>query len=163
MSLRVLGIDPGFDRVGYGVVDLIGTDASWIHHSCLQTRAADAFVHRLQQVRDETVRVIQVFAPEVVAVEKLFFQTNAKTAIDVSMARGIVLLAIADAGLPFVELTPNQVKQGMTGSGSADKGQVQIMVQRLLKLSILPTPDDAADALAIAMVGGLMHQSKPTR
>lgn len=128
----------------------------WVHHSCLQTSAKDEFSVRLRQLRDETARVIQLFQPKAAAVESLFFQTNAKTAIKVGMARGVILLAIADAGLPLVDITPNQVKQGIAGWGSADKRQVGEMVQRLLRLSEPITPDDAADALAIAMTGALM-------
>ena len=156
---RILGIDPGFDRTGFGVVDMRGSDAVWVHHECLQTSAEDEFAVRLQAVRDRLRQVIETYSPTAVAVEELFFQTNAKTAIKVGMARGVVFLALADAGLPIVELTPNQVKQGMTGYGKADKKQVQEMVQRFLKLSVAPTPDDAADALAIAIVGGLLVRS----
>ena len=154
--MRILGIDPGFDRTGFGVVDQKGSDAVWVHHSCLQTSKGDDFSLRLQQTRDGVKEVIKKFKPDCVAVEQLFFQTNAKTAIKVGMARGVILLAIADAGLPLVELTPNQVKQGITGWGAANKKGVQEMVKRFLKLKEIPKPDDAADALAIAIVGGLM-------
>ncbi len=156
---RILGIDPGFDRTGFGVVDMRGSDAVWVHHECLQTKATDGFAMRLQQVRDRLRQVIEEFQPQVVAVEQLFFQTNAKTAIKVGMARGVMFLVLADAGLPIVEMTPNQVKNGLTGWGNADKKQVQQMVQRFLKLAEPPTPDDSADALAIAIVGGLMHRA----
>lgn len=155
---RVLGIDPGFDRCGFGVIDARGGEPTWVHHSCLQTSAKDEFATRLRQLRDETVRVIREFQPNGVVVEKLFFQTNVKTALDVGMARGVIMLAIADAGLPLVEITPNQVKQGVAGWGNADKKQLQMMVQRLLKLEGVPKPDDAADALAIAMVGALLFR-----
>lgn len=157
---RVLGIDPGFDRCGFGVIDARGGESAWVHHSCLQTSAKDDFATRLRQLRDETARVIKEFQPSGVAVEKLFFQTNVSTAIDVGMARGVILLAIADAGLPTVEVTPNQVKQGVAGWGNADKKQLQMMVQRLLKLKEMPKPDDAADALAIAVVGALLFKTK---
>lgn len=153
--MRILGIDPGFDRLGYGVVDLRGSESTWVAHGCVQTSKSDDYSFRLQQVRDGMKKAIADFHPEAVAVEQLFFQSNAKTAMKVGMARGVVLLAIADAGLPLLEITPNQVKQGIAGWGGADKKQVQEMVQRLLKLPTKPTPDDAADALAIAMVGGL--------
>jgi crossover junction endodeoxyribonuclease RuvC len=157
---RVLGIDPGFDRCGFGVIDARGGEPTWVYHSCLQTNKTDDFASRLRQLRDETARVMEAFKPSGVAVEKLFFQTNVKTALDVGMARGVILLAIADAGLPIVEVTPNQVKQGVAGWGNADKKQLQAMVQRLLKLSEMPKPDDAADALAIAMVGALLFKTK---
>lgn len=157
--MRVLGIDPGFDRLGIGVVDISGGDAVWVHHACVQTRADGSLGERLKTVRDGLAATICEFCPELIAVEKLFFQTNVKTAINVSMARGVILLAAADAHLPVVELTPNQVKQGIAGSGNADKKQVQMMVRLLLKLGSVPQPDDAADALAIAMIGALYYRS----
>ena len=155
---RILGIDPGFDRTGFGVVDKRGSDAVWVAHGCIQTDASMGFSERLQMVRDGLERLIELHQPACAVVEQLFFQTNAKTAIKVGMARGVTLLAIADAGIPLIELTPNQVKQGMTGWGGADKKQIQDMVQRFLKLASPPTPDDAADALAIAIVGGLLYR-----
>ncbi len=158
--LRILGIDPGFDRVGFGVVDQIGSESVWIFHACLQTKAKDEFGRRLQQVRDAIKKVIDMYQPQVVVVEHLFFSNNAKTAIKVGMARGVTLLAIADAKLPLVELTPNQVKQGIAGWGNADKEQVQEMVKRVLKLKTIPKPDDAADALALAIVGGLVAKQR---
>lgn len=157
-AFRILGIDPGFDRLGIGVVDVSGGETKWIHHSCVQTRAGDELSERLKIIRDGIASAIKNFQPHVVAIEKLFFQTNVKTAINVSMARGVILLAAADAHLPIVELTPNQVKQGIAGSGNADKKQVQTMVRILLKLKNTPEPDDAADALAIAIVGALFYR-----
>ena len=157
--LRILGIDPGFDRLGFGVVEMRGADVSWVAHGCLQTSKADDYSLRLQQVRDEMKRVIEEYKPVAVAVEQLFFSNNAKTAMKVGMARGVVLLAIQDAGLPLVEITPNQVKNGLTGWGGADKKQVQEMVMRTLKLKEIPKPDDAADALAIAIVGGFIYKT----
>lgn len=154
--MRILGIDPGFDRNGFGVIDDIGGKLLHVTHGVLQTSKDDSFSLRLQQVRDNVRDLINQYKPDAVAVEKLFFQTNAKTAIDVGMARGVVLLAIADAGVKLVELTPNQVKQGTTGSGKADKKAIQEMVQRLLKLAEKPKPDDAADALAMAIVGSTL-------
>ncbi len=159
-SPRVLGIDPGFDRVGFGVIDQRGSDAAWVHHSCLQTSKVDDFGWRLKQTYDETMRVIKEFKPMCVAVEQLFFQTNVKTAIKVGMARGVIFLAITNAGLPIIEVTPQQIKQGITGWGAAGKTGVQEMVKRFLKLKEIPKPDDAADALAIAMVGGLFYRSR---
>lgn len=153
---RILGIDPGFDRTGFGIVDMRGSDAVWVHHECVQTSAADSFSRRLQIVRDRLQQVIEIYKPHAVGVEQLFFQSNAKTAIKVGMARGVMLLVLEDAGLQLVEMTPNQVKNGLTGWGNADKKQVQEMVKRFLKLTEIPKPDDAADALAIAIVGGLM-------
>ncbi|MCK9361413.1 crossover junction endodeoxyribonuclease RuvC [Patescibacteria group bacterium] len=156
--MRVLGIDPGFDRTGWGVIEDAGGKLSYIGCGCIQTSVEDAYEKRLQAVRDGLTELIQTHKPDVVAIEQLFFQTNAKTAIKVGMARGVAILAIADAGLPFVEPTPNQVKSGTTGQGNAEKKQVQEMVVRLLKLPSIPKPDDAADALAIAIVGGTLFR-----
>lgn len=158
--MRVLGIDPGFDRNGFGVVDDIGGKLIHIDHGVLQTSKDDDFLYRLKQVRDNVAGLIEKYKPDAVAVEKLFFQTNAKTAINVGMARGVVLLAIADANKKLIEPTPNQVKQGTAGHGQADKKQVQEMVKRLLKLDAVPKPDDAADALAIAIVGCTLFHSQ---
>jgi len=157
--MRVLGIDPGFDRNGFGIVDDKSGKLIHIEHGVLQTSKDDDFLYRLKQVRDHVVSLIEKYQPDVVAVEKLFFQSNAKTAINVGMTRGVVLLTIADAGIKLVEPTPNQVKQGTTGYGTADKKQVQEMVKRLLKLDVIPKPDDAADALAIAIVGCTLANS----
>lgn len=155
-SIRVLGIDPGFDRLGMGVIDSVRGEPSWIHHACVQTSARDDFSLRLQQIRDGIQTCIRTFSPTHAVVEDVFFQSNAKTALKVGMARGVVLLAIADCHVPVLSIGPGQVKEGIAGWGGADKKQVQLMVQRLLKLKDLPTPDDAADALAIAIVGGML-------
>jgi len=152
--VRVLGIDPGFDRTGWGVIDQTGGNPTWVAHGCITTPKSSEFSDRLKLMRDELEKVIDTYAPQCVAVEELFFSTNAKTAIKVGMARGVIILTVADAGLRVVDITPNQVKQGITGWGSADKKQVQTMVQRILHLTDVPKPDDAADALAIAVVGG---------
>ena len=151
--MRILGIDPGFDRTGFGVIDAQGTKLTWVYHGCLQTDKRSEFSFRLQQVRDATKKTIEHFKPELVVVEQLFFQTNVTTALKVGMARGVIFLAIADAGLPVLELTPNQIKQGLTGYGKAEKKAMQEMVKMTLHLDDIPKPDDAADALAIAIVG----------
>lgn len=153
-ALRVLGVDPGFGRTGVGVVEIEGGQARHVWHSCIETPASDEFSLRLQTLRDELVKVIKEYKPQTASVEKLFFSSNVKTAINVGMARGVIMLALADAGLPVVELTPNEVKQAIASYGSADKKQMQAMVARLLCLKEVPKPDDAADALAIAMAGG---------
>ena len=159
-SLRVLGVDPGFGRTGLGVVDISGGDATHVWHDVIETDKDEDFSDRLQAVRNDLAEAIRRFSPTVAVVESLFFQTNVKTAMKVGMARGVILLALADAGLPIVELTPNQVKQGMTGYGSADKKQIQDMVKRTLKLEKTPKLDDAADALALAIVGGTVFKSR---
>lgn len=158
--MRVLGIDPGFDRTGWGVVEDHGGKLSYVACGCIQTSAKDAYEKRLQDVRDGLSVLLKTHHPDAVSMEQLFFQKNVTTAMKVSMARGVAALVIADAGLPLVEPTPNQVKSGTTGQGNADKKQVQDMVMRLLKLKEIPKPDDAADALAIAIVGCTLHPRK---
>jgi crossover junction endodeoxyribonuclease RuvC len=154
--LRILGVDPGFGRTGLGVVDVTGSEAAYVWHSVIETSSDEEFVDRIVAVRNDLLEAIRRYKPQVAVVESLFFQTNVKTAMKVGMARGVILLTLADAGLPIIEVTPNQVKQGIAGWGNADKKQVQSMVQRLLRLPALPQ-DDAADALALAIVGGLVH------
>lgn len=158
--MRLLGIDPGFDRTGIGLVDHAGGKMAWVWHGCIQTSAKDSLSVRLLQVRNGLKEVLERAKPDAAVVERLFFQKNVTTALDVGMARGIVLVALADADVPLIELTPNQVKQGIAGYGAADKKQVQAMVQRLLKLTEIPKPDDAADALALAIVGGPLAQTE---
>ncbi len=160
--IRVLGVDPGFGRTGLGVVDFHGSKPVHVWHSCIDTPADAPFTERLQTVRNDIAEALHRFKPHVAAVEKLFFQSNVKTAINVGMARGVILLVLADAGLLSVELNPNNIKQAVAGHGSADKKQIQAMVMRLLNLKSIPKPDDAADALAIAIAGGYWHitQSK---
>lgn len=152
-GMKILGIDPGFDRLGFGMIEEVGSSLACIEYGCVYTQKESDLTERLNKIFEAVTELIKKHNPEAIAVEQLFFQTNAKTAIKVGMARGVILLAIARAGAPLVELTPSQVKTGVTGYGNADKRQVQDMVQRLLKLVEVPTPDDAADALAIAIVG----------
>lgn len=156
---RILGIDPGFDRTGLGLIDVLGGKMVWVYHGCIQTKATDPFAFRLQQTRDGIKQVLNHFKPDAAVVEQLFFQSNAKSAMSVGMARGVAILALADASVMTVELTPNQVKQGTTGYGAADKKQIQEMVKRLLNLKEIPKPDDAADALALAIVGSSLVQT----
>lgn len=157
-STRILGVDPGFGRTGLGVVDLERGEPRHVWHSVIDTATDLAFPDRLVIVRNDLKECIRRFEPSVACVESLFFQSNAKTAMKVGMARGVILLALADEGLPIVEVTPNQVKQGIAGWGNADKRQMTDMVMRLLKLKEVPKPDDAADALALAIVGGYVHR-----
>lgn len=149
----ILGIDPGFDRLGFGVIETTGSALRCLEYGCAYTDKETELSQRIQKIYEAMTELIGRHAPDAVAVERLFFQSNVKTALDVGMARGVILLAIAEAEKPLVEITPNQVKQGITGYGAADKRQVQDMVQRLLGLAETPKPDDAADALAIAVVG----------
>lgn len=161
--MRIIGIDPGFDRTGIGIIDQSGMKSVWVYHGCIQTKASMEFTLRLQMMRDGVRDAIQQFKPEVAVVEHLFFQNNVTTAIQVGMARGVIVLAVADAGVALCELTPNQIKQGLTGWGRADKKQMQEMVKTLLRLKEVPKPDDAADALAMAIVGAVAFPSMSKR
>ncbi len=147
----VLGVDPGTAAVGYGVVDVRGATLREVAHGCLTTSPELSLPDRLLLVHDGIAELIVRFAPSVLAVERIYFQQNAQTAVAVGHARGVILLAAARAGIPVVEATPNEVKQAVTGHGAADKRQVQRMVRTVLGLASDPRPDDAADALAVAI------------
>ena len=149
--MRVLGIDPGYAIVGWGVVDYAGNRFAPVDFGAVCTDAGVPFERRLDGVYAGVKDVIERTQPEVLAIEKLFYQHNQTTVIGVAEARGVILLAAAQAGLPIYEYTPMQVKQAVVGYGLAEKKQVMDMVKRLLKLKAVPRPDDAADALAIAI------------
>ncbi len=153
----ILGIDPGVARVGYGVLEVRHDAILASAHGCFETPKSLVHGERLLLVRGEIQRLIKKYEPSFVAVEKLFFQKNAKTAIAVGEGRGVILLAAAEAGIPVIEMTPLQVKLTVTGYGQAGKRQVQEMVRTLLNLRVIPKPDDAADALAIAITGHRMR------
>lgn len=153
-KMRILGLDPGFARTGFAILDVQGQNMKVVEYGCIETSAkGNKFVERLSCLAKEVRSLIKKNKPDVVAVEELFFFKNLKTAINVAQARGALLLIAEEAGLPIVELTPLQVKQSLTGYGRAEKGQIQRMVQAVLKLKEIPKPDDAADALAIAVAG----------
>jgi crossover junction endodeoxyribonuclease RuvC len=147
----VLGIDPGTAALGYGIVERTGGKLRAIDHGCLETSPDLALPERLLAIHSLVDELISLHEPAVVAVERLFFSRNAQTAMAVGQARGIVLLAAAQHGRPVREATPNEVKSAIAGYGAADKQQVQRMVQLVLGMAELPRPDDAADALAIAV------------
>jgi crossover junction endodeoxyribonuclease RuvC len=149
----ILGIDPGFARTGYGVIEEKNKNLRVLDYGCLSTPSGLVFEKRLEKIREELVRLIKKFKPTVCAVEKIFFCKNAKTAIDVGQARGVVILTAAEKNLKILEFTPLQVKQFVTGYGKAEKQQMQKMVKILLGLEEIPRPDDAADALALAIAG----------
>jgi crossover junction endodeoxyribonuclease RuvC len=147
----VLGIDPGTASLGFGVVERLGGGLREIDHGCLTTTPDEGLPQRLLKIHACVAGLIETHRPTLVAVERLFFSRNAQTALGVGHARGVVLLAAAEAGLPVREATPSEVKTAVTGSGVAEKGQVGRMVSIILGLTAVPTPDDAADALAIAI------------
>jgi len=148
----VLGIDPGTATTGFGLVrERTDGGLEMVAFGIISTPKDEAAHLRLVQLYDEMKKLIKRHKPDSVGVEKLFFQRNISTAIAVGQARGVVMLAIAQAGLDVAEYTPNEVKQAVAGYGSADKRQVQEMVRVLLSMPSIPKPDDAADALAIAI------------
>jgi len=150
--MLVLGIDPGIAITGYGLIQTDHrNDYKCVTYGVITTQAGLPDAERLNILFDELTQLILLHQPDISAVEKLFFQKNVKTAISVGQARGVTMLTLAQAGLPITEYTPNEIKQTVCGYGSAGKSQVQRMVQALLSLPELPKPDDAADALAVAI------------
>jgi crossover junction endodeoxyribonuclease RuvC len=147
----VLGIDPGTASLGFGVVERVGGGLREVDHGCLSTASSEALPQRLLAIHTCVRELIETHRPTLVAVERLFFSRNAQTALGVGHARGVVLLAAAEAGLPVREATPSEVKTAVSGSGVAEKEQVGRMVALILGLATVPTPDDAADALAVAI------------
>lgn len=149
--LRIMGIDPGIAIVGFGFIDKVGSRLVPVQYGSIQTEAGTDPGLRLRQVYDSAVQLIDTYKPDAVAVEKLYFNRNVTTAFAVGQARGVLVLAAVQKGLPVAEYTPLQVKQAIVGYGKAEKKQVQEMVRMLLKLTVVPKPDDVADALAIAI------------
>jgi crossover junction endodeoxyribonuclease RuvC len=147
----ILGIDPGTAAMGYGIVERTGGRLREVDHGVLTTSPDLSMPERLLAIHALVDELLALHEPDVIAVERLFFSRNAQTAFAVGQARGVVLLAAAQHGTPVKEATPNEVKSAIAGYGAADKGQVQRMVQLVLGMSELPRPDDAADALAIAI------------
>jgi len=149
---RILGLDPGTAITGYGIVEPRG-DGSYraVAFGALRTPARQPLPRRLLSLYEQLRAVLAEYTPQAVAVEKLFVQRNLRSALSVGQARGVLLLAAAQAGLPVAEYTPTEVKSALTGYGGADKQQMQRMVQMLLGLGQRPRPDDVADALAVAL------------
>lgn len=153
--MRILGIDPGTATVGYGVLDCSGGGGKeslrYIASGIIRTSKEDAPGKRLHIIRCDLISLIEEFQPDIMAIESLFFFKNAKTLVPVAQARGVIMEAAASKGLEAVPYTPMQVKLHLTGFGKADKEMVQVMVKNLLELPQLIKPDDAADAVAVAI------------
>ena len=145
----ILGIDPGYAIVGYGVIDTNGMRP--LSYGAIRTEAGIPIEDRLSEIYDNMTELLRTFRPDHVAIEKLYFNTNEKTAINVSQARGVIVLACVKCGVKVHEYTPLQVKMSVVGYGRAEKQQIMDMTKRLLGLKKTPKPDDAADALAIAL------------
>lgn len=152
--MRILGIDPGVATIGFGVIDADRTRQQLVQYGVITTPAGLPLSRRLLQISEDMRELLDTFSPDEVAVEELFFSKNITTGIAVAHGRGVVLLEVERAGVPLYEYTPMQVKQAVAGYGGADKKQVMLMTQRLLKMKQVPRPDDAADALAIAICHG---------
>jgi crossover junction endodeoxyribonuclease RuvC len=149
--VRVLGIDPGTAITGWGVVAGSSDELKVVAFGAITTAAGTPLAQRLLTIYRELTEIIDQWQPDASAIEELFFSKNAKTALAVGHGRGAAMLALANAGLPIVEYKPLEVKQAITGHGGADKRQMQQMVRLLLSLDDIPRPDDAADALAVAI------------
>jgi len=147
----VLGIDPGVATVGFGIINETGGIPGFKKCGVITTPAGMRLALRLKQINNDVSELIRIFKPDAIAVEELFFNTNQKTAVAVAHGRAAVILAGEEAGIPMFEYTPLQVKKAIAGYGRATKAQVMEMVKRLLNLEQIPKPDDAADALAIAI------------
>lgn len=148
---RILGLDPGFGIVGYGVIDVRGRTETLVKYGAIRTSSKDAIPKRLEKIYDTLSKILTEFMPEESAIEELYFFRNVTTAISVGEARGVMLLALEKFGVKIYEYTPMEVKLSVTGYGKATKRQVQEMVRVMLKMENIPRPDDAADALAIAL------------
>ena len=150
-TMRILGIDPGIATIGFGVVDSAEGKQSLVQCGVITTPAHTSLSSRLSQIYDDMTELIELFKPDAVSVEELFFNTNITTGIAVAHGRGVILLACQKAGVRIYEYTPLQVKQAVVGYGRAEKKQVMEMVKRICRLNAPPKPDDAADAVALAL------------
>ena len=149
--MRILGIDPGVATVGFGVIDTDNGTQTMVQYGAITTRAGLPLATRLVQIGDDMEELIRRFKPDEISVEELFFSKNITTGIAVAHGRGIILYTAEKAGVPVYEYTPMQVKQAIVGWGGAEKKQIQQMVKMLLHMETIAKPDDAADAIAIAM------------
>lgn len=153
-SVVIFGIDPGYAIVGCGIVRYEKNDFKLLGYGAVTTDKDMPFNERLKKIYDDLTELLEKFKPDAVSIERLYFNTNQKTAIDVAQARGVIVLAVQNMGIPIFEYTPLQVKQSIVGYGRAEKTQVQEMTKTFLHLDKIPKPDDAADALALAICHG---------
>ena len=149
--MRILGIDPGIATIGFGVLESEGRSFKLIKCGVITTPANTSLSSRLEQIYEDMLSILELFQPDAVSIEELFFNTNITTGISVAHGRGVILLACRKAGVKVYEYTPLQVKQSVVGYGRAEKKQVMEMVKRLCQLPAVPRPDDAADAVALAI------------
>jgi len=158
--MKVLGIDPGLERCGFGVINQDGNKITALAYDCLYTAKGKETAKRLAELFDKITLLLKKYSPAVLVMEDLFFNTNAKTAIIVGQARGVIMLAAEKAGIPLVSYPPLEIKMAVTGYGRAEKEQIQRMVKNILKLLTIPKPDDTADALAVALTYCLVNKFK---
>lgn len=149
--MRILGIDPGIATIGFGVLDFARREYKLVNCGVITTPAHQSLSSRLEQIYDDMLELLALFKPDAVSIEELFFNTNITTGIAVAHGRGVILLACRKAGVKVFEYTPLQVKQSVVGYGRAEKRQVMDMVRRICALPAPPKPDDAADAVALAI------------
>lgn len=147
----ILGIDPGYGRLGWGIIIARGAQVRVVDYGTIETPSDEELPQRLAIINDELQQIIEKHNPDDISIEELFFSKNVKTALSVAAARGVIMLRAVHHSGQIFQYKPNQVKQATTGTGSADKKQMQEMVKRILNLDKIPKPDDAADALAIAI------------
>ena len=159
--MRIIGIDPGYAIVGFGIVEYSGSSFKTVEYGAITTPSGMDFNERLKVIYQDLSFVLDKYKPDSMAIEKLFFNTNQKTGIDVAQARGVILLCATMRNIEIREYTPLQVKQSVVGYGKAEKKQVMEMTRRILGLESVPKPDDTADALAIAICyGHCAHSSR---
>jgi crossover junction endodeoxyribonuclease RuvC len=157
MKRIILGLDPGFADLGYGVVEVGGGKDRCLDYGSIRTPAGRPLGVRLFSVYDQLHKLIEKHEVESAGIERLFFSVNAKTAMDVAEARGVIRLCLEQRGIRYLEMGPGEIKSAVSGNGRADKGEMQKMVQMLLGLKDIPKPDDAADALAVALAAAHMR------
>ncbi len=156
MTMRILGIDPGLATIGLGLIEAEGPHqmkvVEWL---TIKTKAGIPLPDRLQEIHQDLAEYLKDTKPDLCVIERVYFSKNVTTAIDVSQARGVILACIAEQAIPMLEPTPSELKSAVCGDGKADKTQMQTMMMRMLELTEIPKPDDAADALALAVFGAL--------
>ncbi len=156
--MRIIGIDPGIARNGWGVIQDTGNKITTLAYNCFETPKTDSAPVRLQSIYTFMTALLSEYKPDAVAIEELFFNKNVSTALIVGQARGVVILAAVQQNIPIISYTPLQVKIALTGYGRADKSQIGQMVKSLLFLKTIPKPDDTADALAIALTHAFSYK-----
>lgn len=161
--MRILGIDPGIARAGWGIIEIEGSKLKVLKFGCLETDSKENIAQRLEKIYNGISKLILEYNPQEIAVEELFFNTNAKTAFVVGQARGVIILAGARKKIPCFSYTPLQVKMAVSGYGRAEKPQVGQMIKAILSLKEVPKPDDTADALAIAITHAFSRKATQNR